>query len=293
MRIKVMLSVLVLFSLVASCNLQTGQTPSVPSPSPEGERVSSEVELVGTAVQLTTAAQLTGIAGSATVTFTASPTFTSTPPATAVPTQCSPLVTANVVANIRSGPDTAYDVVGTLQQGQTAAIAGRNDASTWWYIDHPAGSGNHAWIAGSVTTAACLPATVQVVAAPPLPTSAPQAAEEPAEESGSSGTPDLVAAGMQYYVVSGKTVHVMVRVTNTGNGKAGGFSVRWWANQNLGGCDWQVQGLGAGKSKDLECDYKYEWGANDYWSVLLVDSGSQVSESDEGNNKKDYQVKLQ
>jgi uncharacterized protein YraI len=287
MRIKALLSVLVLFSLLASCNMPTGQTPVTQTS--ESVPVSSDVDAVGTAVELTAAAKLTEIAGSVTPTFTATATFTPTATVAISPTPCTPLVSANVVANIRSGPDTAYDIVGTLQLGQTAKISGRNDLNTWWNIEYPVGSGRFAWIAGSVVTASCLPATVQVVAAPPLPTAPPTEVGS----SDSSGTPDLVASGMQYYVVSGKTVHVMVRVSNNGNGNSGAFTVKWMANQDLGGCNWTVNGLPAGKHRDLECDYTYEWGANKYWSVLSVDSGGHVSESDEGNNQKNYEVKLQ
>ncbi|RPI94628.1 MAG: hypothetical protein EHM40_06000 [Chloroflexi bacterium] len=298
MRINVLLSVLVLFSLLASCNLQAGQAPGTQPP--DVERISSDIDIVGTAVELTSAARLTEIAGSVTPTSAASPTFTPTstltvtPPAASLPTQCNPLVTTNVVANVRSGPNTAYDIVGSLALGQTAIVAGRNDANTWWYIDYPAGSGSHAWIAGSVTTASCLPSAVQVVAAPPFPTSAPQndTSSDDEGDDGSSGTPDLVAYAMQYYVVSGKKVHVMVTVKNTGDGTAGPFIVNWMANQDLGGCHWTMTKLAAGKAKNLECDYTYEWGANKYTSTLFVDSGGNVAESDEGNNKDYFDVKL-
>ncbi|HET9912095.1 MAG TPA: CARDB domain-containing protein [Anaerolineales bacterium] len=301
MRIKVLFSVLVLFSLLASCNMPAGQV-TVAQPS-EIVPVSSDVDAVGTAVELTAAAKLTEIAGSATATFTANPeltpTFTLTPTVTTLPAQCTPLVTANVVANVRSGPDTAYDIVGSLSLGQTATIAGRNDANNWWNIEYPVGSGRFAWIAGSVVTPSCLPAVVQVVAAPPLPTAPPAAADDNSDDSndnnnsgGSSGKPDLVAYAMQYYVVSGKTVHVMVSVKNSGNAVAGGFTVKWMANQDKGGCDWQVQGLGPGKRKDLECEYTYEWGANQYTSTLFVDWGGGLAEQDENNNKQYYDVKL-
>ena len=231
MRIKVLLSVLVLFFLLISCNVPTGQAP-ITQPS-EVVPVSSDIDVIGTAVELTAAARLTEIAGSA----TATPTLTS------LATQCTPLVTTNVVANVRSGPNTAYDIVGSLPLGQTATIAGRNDTNTWWNIEYPVGSGRFAWIAGSVVTVSCLPSIVQVVAAPPFPTSPPAAADNSNDNDSdnnnsgsSSGRPDLIAAGMQYYVVSGKTVHVMVKVTNTGNAAAGAFTVTWWANQTVGGC---------------------------------------------------------
>jgi len=297
MHVKAWIPVFILFLLLASCNLPIGETPvtqvSATQP-PEVELVSSAVDAVATSVELTSAAQLTEVAGSAvpaTVTFTPEPaaTFTFTP----VPTQCSPLVTTSVVANVRSGPSTAYDIVGSLSLGQTATIAGRNDANNWWYIDYPAGSGSHAWIAGSVVTTSCLPQVVQVVAAPPLPTSVPDtsSSSDDEDEETASGSPDLVAFAMQY-APSGKTVSVQVTVRNRGDVVAGGFTVKWFANQDQGGCDWQVQGLGVGKSKNLECQYTYPWAANNYWSTLDVDTGGQVAEANENNNKEYFEVNL-
>jgi subtilase family serine protease len=97
---------------------------------------------------------------------------------------------------------------------------------------------------------------------------------------------------MQYYVVSGKTVHVMVKVTNAGSGDAGSFVVKWMANQDLGGCHWTMSRLAAGKSKDLECEYTYTWSASKYTSTLFVDSDGSVTESNESNNKRYDDVKL-
>jgi hypothetical protein len=92
------------------------------------------------------------------------------PAATASPTQCNPTLIALTNANVRGGPGTDYDVVGNLPPGATAQVAGRNDDNTWWYIQFPGGFGGYAWIAASVGTPSCIPAALQVVAAPPLPT---------------------------------------------------------------------------------------------------------------------------
>jgi hypothetical protein len=110
---------------------------------------------------------------------TPSPTTAGTaiPSAIAVPiaTQCFPFVTATTNANIRSGPGTAYDILGYLPTGGTAPIAGRSDTDSWWYIQFAGGPGGYGWIAGSVVAPSCLPSVVQVVAAPPLPTAPPTA----------------------------------------------------------------------------------------------------------------------
>jgi hypothetical protein len=102
----------------------------------------------------------------------ASPTVTetATPTATTLPsTACVPTVTANTNANVRSGPGQVYSVLGQLTQGSTATVAGKNSDGTWWYIEFAGGPNGYAWIAGSVTTAICIPDTLAIVAAPPTP----------------------------------------------------------------------------------------------------------------------------
>ena len=103
----------------------------------------------------------------------------------ASPTACSPSITANSSANVRFGPGIAYGSVANLATGATATVIGKNSDSTWWYINRPAGGTG--WVSASVSTAACIPASLAIIAAPPtslpptsLPTSAPT--------SGTSGT---------------------------------------------------------------------------------------------------------
>ncbi len=105
------------------------------------------------------------------------PLYTPTPTAAVIPIQdCNPNVTTTTIANVRGGPGTNYNIVGVIPLGGTAPVAGKNADSTWWYIQFAGGAGGYAWIAGSVTTAACIPATLAIIAAPP----APAAANNPA-----------------------------------------------------------------------------------------------------------------
>jgi uncharacterized protein YraI len=303
MCIKNLLSILVLLSLLTACQLTVAPPPTQPS----------NVDAVGTAVVLTTVAKLTEIAGSAmpvTATFTAIPTPTSTPDsAVSVPVSgpCSPTITATVNANVRSGPGTAYGTVGSLMLGQTATIVGRNDAYTWWYIAYPGVSGGYAWIAGSVVTSACVPSVVQVVAAPPLPTEEPVVAASSSDDSddeddddggdsGTSGTPDLVANGMQVApnpATQGERVYIQVRVTNRGDAAAGSFTVQWWATHALAPCSWPVDSLAPGASKALSCQYTYGGWNPSYDLKLVVDSGNTVAESNEGNNSQSDTLNVQ
>jgi uncharacterized protein YraI len=71
--------------------------------------------------------------------------------------------------NIRNGPGQVYGIVGLLPQGGSAKVAGKNADGTWWYIEFAGGPNGYAWVAGSVTTATCIPAALAIVAAPPTP----------------------------------------------------------------------------------------------------------------------------
>lgn len=135
-----------------------------------------------------------------TVTLTPTPVLSETPTA-AIAADCKPSVTTSVVANIRSGPGQAYNIIGSLPQGGSANVAGKSTDGTWWYIEFPAGAGGFAWIAGSVTIPNCIPSTLASIVAPPLPvvaaTDVPtEVAAEPAAPSATtvpgSGGPILV-----------------------------------------------------------------------------------------------------
>jgi hypothetical protein len=301
MRIKNLISILVLFSLLTACQLTVAPPPTQPS----------GVDAVGTAVELTTVAKFTEIASSAmppiTATFTAIPTPTLTPDsAGSVPVSgpCDPTVTASVNANVRSGPSTAYDTVGSLMLGQTATIVGRNDAYTWWYIAYPGVSGGYAWIAGSVVTSACVPSVVQVVAAPPLPTqevvvadsssndadNADNSESEPAEflllQAVAFGA-DLVPAGMSVSpnpATQHEEVQVRVGVKNEGNAASGSFTIQWWASSAILGCEWTVSSLAPGESVNRSCAHTYGGWSVGYNTRLVIDSGNAVAEINEDNN---------
>lgn len=80
-------------------------------------------------------------------------------------TSSSPIFTLLQNANCRQGPGTAYDSVGALMQGDSAAIEGRNADNSWFWVKKPSGSG-HCWISASTGTASGYWQAVRVVAAP-------------------------------------------------------------------------------------------------------------------------------
>jgi hypothetical protein len=48
--------------------------------------------------------------------------------------------------NVRRGPSQAYNVVGFLTSGESATVLGRNEDSSWLYIEIPSVPGRFGWI---------------------------------------------------------------------------------------------------------------------------------------------------
>ena len=260
--------------LTITCNL-----PRAATQVPAGPTLSAQ-DLAATAASIALTAQ----AGNATQ---PTPTLPPAPPtAQATPTQCYASVTSNTDANIRSGPGLAYDVVGYLPTGGTARVAGQNDARTWWYIEFAGGPGGYAWIAGSVTTASCIPAALQVVAAPPLPTAVPATATDSPPV---VLLPDLYVSEYSWSPVPphmGVSFHIRVGIYNQGNAASGAFTVQWWLTTSGSGptCTWNIASMAAHGGRILECDYTPGGWNNAYPSRVVADSGNNVIESNEGNN---------
>ena len=106
------------------------------------------------------------------------------PPAVELPT-ATPVPNARVQAsnamNVRSGPGTAYPIVGALRTGEQAEIVGKNPQGDWWQIALP--GGQTGWVFGAlVQTSGDLAAVAvasNIPAPPPTPTPAPEAPAAP------------------------------------------------------------------------------------------------------------------
>lgn len=277
MRSKAWVFITVLV-LMLSCSLPSGAVPEdTATIAPSG----ANVDVAGTSVELTTVVRLTELAGAVTV-VPVSATTTVTPSVT--PTPCAPTVMAAMDANIRSGPGTMYEIISFLPLNGTTTVTGRNDANTWWYIVLPGNTTNYGWIAGSVVTTSCLPASVQVVAAPPTPTPTPT----PTYTEVPATYPDLYVSEYTWSPSpphKGVSFHVRVGAYNAGNAPAGPFTVEWWLSTSAPApaCTWNIPSMAAKGGRILECDYTTAGWAN-YPSQVVVDSGDTLEESDEGNN---------
>ena len=117
------------------------------------------------------------------------PTHTPTPPLlpTYTPTSESgstgdqvnlkAMATALIALNVRTGPGTAFPVIGRLSDGESAEIVGRDEGGYWWQIVFPA-ENNVGWIAagGDFSTAVNIDGVPVVADSSPAPT--PQSGEE-------------------------------------------------------------------------------------------------------------------
>jgi hypothetical protein len=98
-------------------------------------------------------------------------------------------------ANIRSGPGTEYNLLGTSNPGDQFRITGKNQAGTWWEIEYNGGVG---WVFGElvavtggegVAVAANIPAAPVVPTSPPPPPAAPTNTPAPAEPAPTAAPP--------------------------------------------------------------------------------------------------------
>lgn len=67
--------------------------------------------------------------------------------------------------NVRSGPGTLYDIVGTLLPGQEAPVKGRTSDGDWLLINYPGAPNNQGWIYTNLVDLS--PGEVSIVEIPP------------------------------------------------------------------------------------------------------------------------------
>lgn len=192
----------------------------------------------------------------------AAPTATTAAPTAPLPpTACSPIVTANLNANVRAGDSTDYEIIGFLAVAQSAPLMGRNAADTWWYIAY---GGGHGWIAKSVVTAACLPPSVAVVVPPPLP---PTATPVPAE---------FAVTGVSYSFsqadYGGHSDCPMVTAQITANGP-GDVTYKWTRSDNASGPTFDLHFDSAGtKSVSTNWALGSVWEGTEHWLGIYIDN---------------------
>jgi hypothetical protein len=117
-----------------------------------------------------------------TATFSATPEVppTETPePATPTPEGATLRITSNT-ANVRSGPGTGFGRIGSVSQGQTYEVTGKNSAGDWYQFEY---NDQTAWIYSQMVDITGAEQVEVAANVPALPTARPQpAAPKPAPQ---------------------------------------------------------------------------------------------------------------
>jgi branched-chain amino acid transport system substrate-binding protein len=144
------------------------------------------------------------------------PTLTPLPSATPTPDG----VTATIQQarqNVRSGPSTAYDVLGQLSQGEQVRVIGATTDLTWVVIQY---RGVNGWLATYLLDVFGDLNTVPIIQPPPTPTPAPTSTPPPA--------PDIIitsATVVPSPIIAAQPFSVSVTVQNIGSVPVGGFAI--------------------------------------------------------------------
>lgn len=67
-------------------------------------------------------------------------------PVDATPTPTGPTGKVLIRLNVRSGPGTNFDSLGTLEAETTVALTGKNTTASWFRINYPSGPGGSGWV---------------------------------------------------------------------------------------------------------------------------------------------------
>lgn len=138
-RNQIVISSILLLLVILACNMPSGNPPASETPQESPTPTFTPIE----------------------------PTATETP--AQIEVTCAPSVATTTLANVRNGPGQVFNVIGNLPQGASANVAGRSQDGQWWYIEFPSGQGGYAWISVTITTPACIPSTLAIIAGPPTP----------------------------------------------------------------------------------------------------------------------------
>ncbi|MBN1284897.1 MAG: SH3 domain-containing protein [Anaerolineae bacterium] len=209
-------------------------------------------------------------------------------PADQAPAGCAAMITAEAGLRVRSGPGTDYDHLYSLPNGTTVAIIGRVGDNSWWQVR--ASDGLVGWVSAAYTDPSGDCRFVPVVQPPLAPT--------PAQGGATAGV-NLQVANIEgpaeaTRVGGSVTATFVVTLRNAGSTASGQFTVSFYPQGRAGSAPPQtitVAPLRAGAT--LTMIFNGIYGAPGLYSVeAVVDSGGQVSESDEGDNVRIFTIQI-
>ncbi|MBI4730966.1 MAG: hypothetical protein HY781_02365 [Chloroflexi bacterium] len=165
-KVLVLASIFLVFLM--SCDLFSN-LPTGPTTDPQEEiaQAIANTQLAQTQMALSVQQTMTALAQNAPQsTYTFQPTYTQD----FTPTDSSVTVSVSVNTNCRTGPGSAYDIIGALAVGQTAEVVGRSASSDNWIIKLPSNPAVTCWLWGQYATVVGNTVGLPVYTPPPTPT---------------------------------------------------------------------------------------------------------------------------
>jgi hypothetical protein len=164
-RRTVLILIILIMFLLASCNLPISITADEPS--------ADQIEQLALTIVVQTQQAQAALA-------------TEPPPAPAeAPTSPGNIVSVSTATNCRTGPDINYTLVLTFQPGATAEVVGKYSPSNYWIINTP--TGGTCWLWGAYASVTGDTSILPEIAAPPAPVVAVQPTAEPPSGDGGDG----------------------------------------------------------------------------------------------------------
>lgn len=230
----------------------------------------------------------------ATATNTVVPTATNTPAPTNTPTPDVPTVTVNTGANVRSGPSTLFDVIGSLRAGDTATLFSRSLDGRWFKIQY---YNTEAWVFADLVDFTGDLAAIPSEAGPPLPPTATPV--PPTATPTSPPNIDLVIAGEVTNpspFVCNEASSIRVTVQNNGTERSPGGFVRvidlynGTPQETTNGA---LPALDPGATATVEMFLTVSTYIDElHVQRIVVDPDNQIAESNENNNTLENQYVL-
>lgn len=186
--------------------------------------------------EVSTGEAVTGTQTTGEVPAAANPLPTTTTQAPTATVVSKPQIQASNALNVRSGPGTAYPVVGALNTGEQAEIVAKNPEGDWWQVALP--TGGTGWVYGPLVQAlgdtGSIVVATDIPAAPPTPTpapvaEAPTAAPDQPTEAPPAEAPPAAPPGNDFYAVERR----LWSVEETGGVVDSGGSVRCGEKREL------------------------------------------------------------
>jgi ABC-type branched-subunit amino acid transport system substrate-binding protein len=202
------------------------------------------------------------------------PTLTPLPSATPTPEGVVATI-QQARQNVRSGPSTAYDVLGQLSEGEQVRVIGATTDLTWVVIQY---RGVNGWLATYLLEVFGDLNTVPIIQPPPTPTPAPTSTPQPA--------PDIIitsATVVPSPIIAAQPFSVNVTVQNIGSVPVGSFAIAATFPPNNVFSSAIVGGLAGGQSTVATLTGTLS-NTGCYSVVIVVDLNNEVNEVNGENN---------